>query len=154
MLGGDYIFENIHIASSFLGLLTFIFWEKQVFLESQGVRTEFQLYHRTRKKGIKERWGGNGPWLRVQGKGSQSKSLYLEHGPILEDMLLITHHTVLIQCWNSLLCILHDLGREEILLNLLEAQAQIWELFWTSFPATLLPPSPVPRKESFPGPCT
>lgn len=69
-----------------------------------------------------------GPRLKGKGQGSQKKGSYLEHGPILEDMLLITHHTVLIQCWNPLLCILHDLGREEVLLSLLEVQAQIWEL--------------------------
>ena len=41
-------------------------------------------------------------------------------------MLLITYNTVLIQCWDSLLCIFHDLGREEILLSLfLEVKTQI-----------------------------
>lgn len=58
-------------------------------------------------------------------KGPRKKiteELYLEHRPILEDMLLITHHTILIQSWNSLLCILHDLEREDMLLNLLEVK--------------------------------
>lgn len=75
---------------------------------------KFYLYHRPRKKGEmrSERALAQGAWKRVTDSGT-----YLEHGPILEDMLLITHHTVLIQCWNPLLCILHDLGREEIVIK-------------------------------------
>ena len=40
----------------------------------------------------------------VEGENAQftSTDSWLEHGPILEDMLLITYNTVLIQCWDSL----------------------------------------------------
>lgn len=74
--------KNIHISSSFqTGLLRFVFWEKQLFLESQGIWTEFYLYHRPRKKGRKERWGEKQPWLRVQGRGSQIRAYTLSMDP-------------------------------------------------------------------------
>lgn len=39
---------------------------------------------------------------------------HLQHGAILEDVLLVTHHAVLIESWDPLLRILHDLrGRME-----------------------------------------
>lgn len=82
-----------------------------------------------------------GPRKRITEQGP-----YLEHGPVLEHMLLITHHTVLIQCWNPLLCILHDLEREDILV--FWKYRHIWGKFRDSFPATLHPPSPGPKIES------
>lgn len=86
----------------------------------------FCLYQSPRKNGRKEmrneRDLAKGPR-----RGHRIKH-YLEHGPILEDMLFITHHAVLIQCWNPLLCIFHNLGRKEILSSLLEVKAQIWEI--------------------------
>lgn len=39
----------------------------------------------------------------------RSPSLHLEHGAVLEDVLLVTHHAVLIERRDPLLCVLHDL---------------------------------------------
>lgn len=34
---------------------------------------------------------------------------HLEHGAVLEDVLLVAHHAVLVERWDALLRVLHDL---------------------------------------------
>lgn len=53
---------------------------------------------------------------------------HLQHGAILEDVLLVTHHAVLIESWDPLLRILHDLrGRMEGQTWSLGASSRQWD---------------------------